>query len=94
MRAVSIAKHSLVSATAIKEMSQIGPGDYGLGLRGRTFDGQYWLGHRGYFGGFEAEGWTDPSRQLGIAVYTNLQGNGGEPTSTRIWEAITRAYER
>ena len=84
----------LVSATAVRQMTHIGRGDYGLGMRGRSFDGLLWLGHRGYFGGFEAEDWSDPSRQLTIAVATNLQINGGDPTSTQIWEAITRAYDR
>ena len=83
----------LVSAAAVKQMTDIGPGDYGFGMRERSFDGRYWLGHRGYFGGFEAEDWTDPSRQLTIAVATNLQGNGGEPTSTDIWQAIAQAYD-
>jgi hypothetical protein len=59
----------------------------------RSFDNHYWLGHRGYFGGVEAEDWTDPSRQLTIAVATNLQTSGGAPTSTDIWQAIARAYD-
>jgi CubicO group peptidase (beta-lactamase class C family) len=84
----------LVTATSVRQMTHIGPGDYGFGIRDRWFDGHYWLGHRGYFGGFEAEDWSDPSRQLTIAVATNLQINGGEPTSTRIWQDITRAYDR
>ncbi len=75
-------------------MSHIGTGDHGFGLRDRTFVGHYWLGHRGYFGGFEAEYWTDPPRQLTIAVATNPQASGGEPTSTRIWETITQAYDQ
>jgi D-alanyl-D-alanine carboxypeptidase len=84
----------LISAAAVRQMSDIGRGDYGFGMRDRSFDGHYWLGHRGYFGGFEAEGWTDPSRQLTIAVATNLQASGGVPTSTGIWQTIARAYDR
>jgi D-alanyl-D-alanine carboxypeptidase len=84
----------LISAGAVRQMSDIGRGDYGFGMRDRSFDGHYWLGHRGYFGGFEAEGWTDPSRQLTIAVATNLQASGGRPTSTDIWQAVARAYDR
>jgi hypothetical protein len=75
-------------------MTHIGRGDYGFGIRDRSFDGHFWLGHRGYFGGFEAEDWSDSSRQLTIAVATNLQIEGGGPTSTRIWSAIARAYDR
>jgi D-alanyl-D-alanine carboxypeptidase len=84
----------LVGATAVREMTHIGRGDYGFGMRSRSFDGHVWLGHRGYFGGFAAEVWSDPSRQLTIAVATNLQINGGEPTSTPIWTAIARAWDR
>ncbi len=84
----------LVGTTAVRQMTHIGRGDYGFGMRGRSFGGHFWLGHRGYFGGFEAEDWSDPSRQLTIAVATNLQILGGEPTSTRIWWAIARAYDR
>ncbi|MGH2894304.1 MAG: serine hydrolase domain-containing protein, partial [Solirubrobacteraceae bacterium] len=84
----------LVGAAAVTQMTQISRGDYGLGMRGRSFDGHFWLGHRGHFGGFEAEDWSDPSRQLTIAVATNLQINGSQPTSTRIWRAISRAYDR
>lgn len=84
----------LVGATGLSQMTKIGSGDYGFGLRGRPFDGRYWLGHRGYFGGFEAEGWSDPSRQVTIAVATNLQIVGGAPISTSIWTALARAYDR
>ncbi len=84
----------LVKATAVSQMTHIGRGDYGFGMRDRSFDGHRWLGHRGYFGGFEAEDWSDPSRQVTIAVATNLQIVGGEPTSTDVWRAITRAYDR
>lgn len=84
----------LVSTTAVTQMTHIGHGDYGFGIRGRSFDGHLWLGHRGYFDGFETEDWSDPSRQLTIAVATNLQVVGSGPTSTRIWWAIARAYDR
>ncbi|MHB1835733.1 MAG: serine hydrolase domain-containing protein [Solirubrobacteraceae bacterium] len=84
----------LVSATAVRLMTHIGRGDYGFGIRGRSFDGRFWLGHGGYFGGFEAEDWSDPARQLTIAVATNLQIVGGKPISDRIWRAIARAYDR
>ena len=75
-------------------MTHIGRGDYGFGIRDRVFDGHYWLGHRGYFGGFETEDWTDPSRQVTIAVGTNLQLVGGGPISTPIWTTIAKAYDR
>ena len=83
----------LVRPAELRLMTHIGRGDYGFGLRSRPSDGHVWLGHRGYFGGFEAEDWTDPSRRLTIAVATNLEVAGSEPTSTRIWTAIARAYD-
>jgi D-alanyl-D-alanine carboxypeptidase len=84
----------LVKPAAVKQMTDVGPGDYGFGMRGRPFGGHEWLGHRGYFGGFEVEDWTDPSRQVTIAVSTNLEIIGSEPTSTRIWTALARTYDR
>lgn len=84
----------LLSARAVRQMAHIGRGDYGFGLRDRSFDGHYWLGHRGYFGGFEAENWTDRSRQVTIAVADNLEIVGGEPVSTNIWKTIAKAYDR
>jgi D-alanyl-D-alanine carboxypeptidase len=84
----------LLDATGVRQMTRIGPGDYGLGIRERTFDGRRWLGHRGYFAGFEAEQWSDPSRQVTIATATDLQTpSPSEPTCTRIWTAIARAYD-
>jgi CubicO group peptidase (beta-lactamase class C family) len=83
----------VVSRRVVRQMAHIGRGDYGFGLRERPFDGHYWLGHRGYFGGFETEDWTDPTRQLTIAVGTNLEIAGGRPISTPIWSAIAKAYD-
>ncbi len=84
----------LVRPAGVSQMIHIGRGDYGFGMRSRQFERRRWLGHRGYFGGFEVEAWTDPSRQLTIAVATNLQTARGEPSSTRIWSVIARAYDR
>lgn len=84
----------LLNAAAVRQMTHIGRGDYGFGMRGRWFGGRFWVGHRGYFGGFEAEDWSDPSRQLTIAAADNLEIVGGTPISTRIWMAIAQAYDR
>ncbi len=84
----------LVKAAGVRQMAYIGRGDYGFGLRERSFDGHAWLGHRGYFGGFESEDWSDPSRQLTIAVADNLEVVGGGPISTPIWRAVAQAYDR
>jgi D-alanyl-D-alanine carboxypeptidase len=83
----------LVRPSAVRQMAHIGRGDYGFGVRARSFDGHYWLGHRGYFGGFETEDWTDSTRQLTIAVGTNLEIAGGQPISTPMWRAIAQAYD-
>jgi CubicO group peptidase (beta-lactamase class C family) len=84
----------LVNAAAVRQMTDIGRGDYGFGVRCRWFGGRFWVGHRGYFGGFEAEDWSDPSRQLTIAVADNFAIVGGTPISTRIWRATSQAYDR
>jgi D-alanyl-D-alanine carboxypeptidase len=84
----------LVDAASVKQMTRIGRGNYGLGIRGRQFDHHYWFGHRGYFGGFEAEGWSDPTRQLTIAAATNYENAGTVPDVTRIWTAVVNAYDR
>lgn len=84
----------LVDAKAVHEMTHIGVGDYGFGIRGHTLAGRVWLGHRGYFGGYEAEDWSDPSRQLTFAAAANVQPVGGAPVLDQIWADIVRAYER
>jgi CubicO group peptidase (beta-lactamase class C family)/enterochelin esterase-like enzyme len=84
----------LVNDITVSEMTHIGPGNYGFGIRGRSFGGHLWLGHAGYFGGFQAEDWSDPSRQVSIAVATNVEQAGGGVTSHRIWKAIAQGYDR
>lgn len=84
----------LVSAAAVRQMTRLGRDHYGFGIRGRSFDAHSWLGHAGLFAGYQAQDWSDPSRQLTIAVATNVQQIGGGMTSDQIWWAITRAYDR
>lgn len=84
----------LVSPAAVAQMTHLGLGHYGFAFRGRSFDGHYWWGHYGGFGGFEAEDWSDPSRQLTFAVATNAQEAKSEPISNRIWRALVLAYDR
>ena len=83
----------LVTPGALAQMTKLGGGDYGLGLRGKFYDRQFWLGHAGAFQGFEAEDWTQPARHLTIAVTTNVQARGGL-ISNSIWEALVRASSR
>lgn len=84
----------LVSLAAVRQMTHLGRSGYGFGIRGRSLVGHFWLGHAGVFGGFAAEDWTDPSRQLTIADATNLDQSGTEVTTHQIWSAVARAYDR
>jgi D-alanyl-D-alanine carboxypeptidase len=84
----------LVGAAAVREMTHLGRRHYGFGVQGRSFGGHFWLGHYGAFGGFEVEDWSDPSRQVTIAVATNVQKPGSALISDLIWRAIARSYGR
>jgi D-alanyl-D-alanine carboxypeptidase len=84
----------LVSAATVRQMTQLGPGNYGFGFRGRQFDGHRWLGQAGIFGGFQAQGWSDPGRQLTVVVATDVQQPGYGLTSNRTWREIAAAYDR
>ena len=84
----------LVSAATVRQMTRLGSGNYGFGIRGRKFEGRLWLGQAGVFGGFQAQGWSDPSRQLTIVVATNVEQLGAGLTSNRVWRIIARAYDR
>jgi D-alanyl-D-alanine carboxypeptidase len=84
----------LVSAAAVRQMTHLGPGNYGFGFRGRQFDGHPWLGQAGIFGGFQAQGWSDPGRHLTVVVATNVQQPGYGLTSNRTWRQIAAAYDR
>ncbi len=84
----------LLTATAVKQMTHLGPGNYGFGIRGRSFDDHFWFGHAGYWAGYQAQAWTDRPRQLTIATATNVEQLGSGLTSDQIWWAIARAYDR
>jgi len=84
----------LVSTRLVREMTHLGRGHYGFGIRARSFDHRSWLGHAGVFAGYQAQDWTDPSRQVTIAVAANIQQVGGGMTSDQIWNALARAYDR
>lgn len=84
----------LVSSVAVRQMTRLGRSHYGFGIRSRTLAGHSWLGHAGIFAGYQAQDWSAPSRQLTVAVATNVQQIGGGLTSDQIWGAVTRAYDR
>ncbi|MGZ4184454.1 MAG: serine hydrolase domain-containing protein [Solirubrobacteraceae bacterium] len=84
----------LVGVAAVRQITHLISGNYGFGVRGRSFDGHLWLGQAGIFGGFQAQGWSDPGRQLTIAVAINVQQPGDGLTSNRMWRLIARAYDQ
>ena len=84
----------LLSATAVQQMTRPGRGHYGFGIRRRSFAAHSWLGHAGVFAGYQAQDWSDPSRQLTIAVAADVEKLGGGLTSNQIWRAIAQAYDR
>jgi D-alanyl-D-alanine carboxypeptidase len=83
----------LVSMAAVRQITHLIAGNYGFGVRGRAFDGHQWLGQAGIFGGYQAQGWSDPARQLTIAVAINVQQPGQGLTSNRTWRQIVQAYD-
>jgi D-alanyl-D-alanine carboxypeptidase len=91
----ALLRDRLVNAQAVAQMTNAGPNDYGLGIYGQSFDGHWWLGHDGDYGGFESEDWTDRSRQVSIAVTTNLTERDSAPdtASDSIWRAVVGAYD-
>lgn len=91
----ALSRGRLVSSATVAQMTNVGPNDYGLGIYGQSFDGHYWLGHDGDYSGFESEDWTDRSRQVSIAVTTNLTepDNAPDTASDRIWRAVVHAYD-
>ena len=84
----------LLDPSSLAQLTHIGRGNYGFGIRGRSFDGRLWLGHAGYFGGYQAEGWSDPARHLSIAVTSNFEKAGAGLTADQIWRMIARTYDR
>lgn len=84
----------LVSMAAVRQITHLIAGNYGFGVRGRWFDGHRWLGQAGIFGGFQAQGWSDPGPQLTIAVAINVQQPGEGLTSNQMWRVIARAYDQ
>jgi D-alanyl-D-alanine carboxypeptidase len=83
----------LVSLAAVRQITHLIPGNYGFGVRGRPFDGHLWLGQAGIFGGYQAQVWSDPGRQLTTAVAINVQQPGYGLTSNRMWRLIAQAYD-
>lgn len=92
----ALLRNRLVRPATVAQMINVGPNDYGLGIYDQSFDGHYWLGHDGDYGGYESENWTDRSRRATIAVTTDLEESDKAPDSTsdRIWRSVVSAYDR
>lgn len=94
----------LLNAKTVAQMTDVGENDYGFGIASEAFNGRRWLGHDGVYGGSESQNWTDRSRQLTIAITTNLEEAKdqdaearGKPTagvSEKIRNAVAAAYDR
>jgi D-alanyl-D-alanine carboxypeptidase len=84
----------LVSVAAVRQITHLIAGNYGFGVRGRSFDGHLWLGQAGIFGGYQAQGWSDPARQLTITAAINVQQPGDGLTTNHMWRIIARTYDQ
>lgn len=89
----------LVSQSSVQQMAELGAHDYGFGVYDQHVDGHTWLGHDGAYGGYESENWTDSSRQVTIAVTTNVDDSGHAADTTAgasndIWQALVKAYDK
>jgi D-alanyl-D-alanine carboxypeptidase len=92
----ALMRGQLVDKKTLAQMTRIAQDDnYGLGISSENFDGHYWLGHDGSYGGYESENWTDPKREVTITVTTNLGlvSDKHAGVARRIWDAVVRAYE-
>jgi D-alanyl-D-alanine carboxypeptidase len=84
----------VVPPATVAQMKVIDADGEGLGPQSFDFGGTTWLGHSGSYGGFEAELWTDPARQLTLAVTTNMDEAGSDgTTSSAIWSAVATTAE-
>lgn len=75
-----------------KMLPHAGTNGWGLGTFGKRAVGTRWFGHDGWYGGFQTENWTDPSRGLTIDVFTNRAG--GKAVAAPLWRDVAAAYLR
>jgi D-alanyl-D-alanine carboxypeptidase len=62
---------------------------YGRGVFRHRFGGRVIIGHDGLYEGFTAQHWTEPKSGITVAVLTNRQSRGGDP-SWEIWRRLAR----
>ena len=64
-------------------------GGWGRGVFAYRFEGDRVIGHDGLYEGFTAQHWTDPASGVTVAVLTNLESRGIDP-SWAIWKRLAR----
>jgi D-alanyl-D-alanine carboxypeptidase len=85
----------LVRPATASEMASTGSNNYGLGMLGQSYDGRWWVGHNGAYGGYESENFTDRSRGITVAVTTDLEqaGDASDSVAEQIWRSVVNAYD-
>jgi D-alanyl-D-alanine carboxypeptidase len=85
----------LVRPATASEMASTGSNNYGLGMLGQSYDGRWWVGHNGAYGGYESENFTDRSRGITVAVTTDLEqaGDASDSVAEQIWRSVVSAYD-
>jgi D-alanyl-D-alanine carboxypeptidase len=92
----ALANGRLVNEATLRQMLDFsGPDDYGLGIYAKRFDGHWWIGHDGDYGGYESENWHDPDRNVTITLTTDVTENddADDTFSDSMWSALVRAYD-
>jgi D-alanyl-D-alanine carboxypeptidase len=82
----------LLKKETMETVLDFGRYDYGLGVSLWRGSGRAWWGHSGGYYGYEAESWTDLSRNLTIAVCVNSSEPSG--SADRIWRLLEAAYTK
>jgi D-alanyl-D-alanine carboxypeptidase len=80
----------LLSAASVKAMLPPRPHGWGLGTFDRFALGTRWIGHDGWYGGFQTENWTDRKRGVTIDVFTNRAGQ--RTVAAPLWHTVAAAY--
>jgi D-alanyl-D-alanine carboxypeptidase len=82
----------LLSPASVRAMLPAKPHGWGLGTFDKYALGTRWVGHDGWYGGFQSENWTDRKHGVTIDVFTNRAGQ--RTVAAPIWKAVAAAYRR
>jgi D-alanyl-D-alanine carboxypeptidase len=82
----------LLSPASVRAMLPPRPHGWGLGTFDKRALGHTWIGHDGWYGGFQTENWTDRSSGVTVDVFTNR--SGAKAVAARIWKRVAAAYGR